>query len=385
MMGEKLDSTEIRKNNKLNVFQFLMRHGRSSTQDIVSALHLSRPTVVQVLRELDRQHLIRDGGVFESSGGRKARAFEPAYDAGFAIGADITKSHISFVLTDLSEKVIRSDRIQKNFENTPEYAESFRIYLRHFADSEPNLRERLLGVGISIPGIVDRTGTRIEISNLLGLHDMDYADLLHDDIMPVRFMNDANAAGMAEYFQNPGKTLFYLSLSDSVGGAVFLPDCGGGIVNDLSSNIYYGAHCHSAEVGHMVIHPDGERCYCGKTGCADVYCSAQRLTEAAGGSLERFFDRVAIRDPECCMVWDRYLDDLAILIDNIYMMFDCRIIVGGFVGSFMVPYMEELRSRLCSRNIFEDNADYVHTGMFRGEAAAFGAAVLYIEKLYNNI
>lgn len=384
-MSGRIYTTEIRKTNKRNVFRLLLKNGRSSMQDIISASGLSRPTVMQALKELAQEQLIRDGGVFESSGGRKARAYEPAYDAGFAVGADVTQSHISIVLTDLSEKVIRHDRIQKKFEKTQDYIDAFRHYIETFIDGETDVRDRLLGIGISVPGIVDRTGRKIEISNLLDLHGFNCSSLQLDALCPVRFMNDANAAGLAEYFQNPGRTLFYLSLSDSVGGAFFVPELTGEQPLDLNENIYYGAHCHSAEVGHMVIHPDGSRCYCGKQGCADLYCSAQRLTRLTGGSLVRFFENVERGDARCCEVWDQYLEDLAVLIDNIYMAFDCRIIIGGFMGRCMLPYMERLREKLRDRNIFERDADYVRTGMFRGEAAAFGCAIYYIEKLYNHI
>lgn len=40
----------------------------------------------------------------------------------------------------------------------------------------------------------------------------------------------------------------------------------------------------------MTVIPDGKRCYCGKKGCLDAYCSALNLSELADGKLERFFE-----------------------------------------------------------------------------------------------
>ena len=54
--------------------------------------------------------------------------------------------------------------------------------------------------------------------------------------------------------------------------------------------MYRGDNWRSAEFGHMVIHPGGRTCYCGKKGCLDAYCSALRLADlvqlAKGGLLD---------------------------------------------------------------------------------------------------
>ena len=123
---------------------------------------------------------------------------------------------------------------------------------------------------------------------------------------PCYFMNDANAGAYGEGMEM-GNSFFYLSLSNTVGGALF-----------ADGEINKGSHFHCGEAGHMTIVPGGELCCCGKRGCADVYCSAGRLAEAGGGKLEAFFEKLRKGDPKIRLVWDRYTDHLAVLVNNLY-------------------------------------------------------------------
>ena len=72
---------------------------------------------------------------------------------------------------------------------------------------------------------------------------------------------------------------FYLLVSNSIGGAIY-----------FNNTAYTGEHNRSAEIGHTTLIPDGLKCYCGRSGCVDVYCSASLLSEfSEDGTLEDFF------------------------------------------------------------------------------------------------
>ena len=150
-------------------------------------------------------------------------------------------------------------------------------------------------------------------------------------------------------------------------------------------NMYIGNHWHSGEFGHLTIHPDGDTCYCGKKGCVDAYCSALRLSKETDGQLEQFFVELEKENPEIRKAWDTYLEDLSIAVDNLRMCFDCEVVLGGYVGSCMKPYISELRDKVARRNIFEGAGDYISVCTFQNEASALGAAVFYIEDFMNSI
>jgi hypothetical protein len=85
------------------------------------------------------------------------------------------------------------------------------------------------------------------------------------------------------------------------------------------------------------------------------------------------------------VVWDKYLGNLELLINNIRCAYDCEVVVGGYLGRFLPPYLEELRARTAMRNIFERSGQYVRACAEKGADAATGAALTclhsYIEEI----
>ena len=132
---------------------------------------------------------------------------------------------------------------------------------------------------------------------------------------------------------------------------------------------------HSAEFGHMTLHPGGEPCYCGQRGCAYVYINTRRLSEVAGGELKRFFELLKADDPACRQAWDSYLADLSMVIGNIRTALDCSVVIGGYLGWYIGPYMADVRARLAQRNMFEKSGDYAIACTKVIEITAVGAAL----------
>lgn len=82
---------------------------------------------------------------------------------------------------------------------------------------------------------------------------------------PLVICNDANCACRAE--QRGGEDSYlYISLNETVGGALM-----------VNQDLYTGRRWQAGEVGHMILHPGGRTCYCGKSGCADAYLTAELL------------------------------------------------------------------------------------------------------------
>jgi hypothetical protein len=61
------------------------------------------------------------------------------------------------------------------------------------------------------------------------------------------------------------------------------------------------------------------------------------------------------------------------------------VIVGGYVGGFIEPYLGDLRRRLGDKDTFGDDGSYVEACNYRLEASALGAALLHIEAYINTI
>ncbi len=142
--------------NKSRVAKYILKNSGASKPEIASGLALSMPTVLQTVKSLIDEGLITESGKQESNGGRKATALTVAEDVCCAAGIDITANHMSYVLIDLCGNIKSEKRIKRPFENTPEYYRGVNANLEDFLDFSPINAEKLIGVGVSLPGIIDK-------------------------------------------------------------------------------------------------------------------------------------------------------------------------------------------------------------------------------------
>ena len=374
-MDQKITNIEIKQKNRTSIFG-LFRSGRQLTrQDIVSALDLSLPTVTNNLEELKREGLIAQTGSVGNTGGRRARAYSLVADARTAIGLDITRHHVTAVAVDLQGTIITSRRRRLDFRRTEEYYRELGHIVRQIVSAAELEEKSILGVGIGVPGLLTADSQRVYYSDVLGITGATCAEFARYIPYPATLCHDTDSASFAEMWTNPGtKNAFYIMLSASVGGSVY-----------IGGQRYTGSNLRSGEVGHMLLVPGGKRCYCGRRGCVDPYCAATALTAVTDGDLKLFFQRLKDGDREVEEVWREYLGHLAVAVANLRMLFDCDIIIGGYVGSYMDEYIEQLRELVAQRNPFDDTADYVRPCRCKTEAIAAGSALSYISVFLDSI
>lgn len=375
MTNHKITNMEVKRRNRNRIFRFLCRSGIVSNPDIAYELKLSLPTVTQNTKELLELGLLLDNGELDSTGGRKARALSVNGNARLAAGLDITRNHIGLLLTNLKGEILKYERIPYSFQKEAEYFQKLNKRLELFLDEARADRENLLGIGISVPGIVDYQKKEITNSHALDITALSFQEIEQYFSFPCHFLNDANAGAYAEGIcRNTKKQFFYLSLSNTVGGAFF-----------HDGRLMYGGKFRCGEVGHMTIVPDGRDCYCGKSGCLDSYCSAKRLSDLTEGSLESFFEGLDQGDAVLRLAWEQYVRYLAIAVNNIHMVLDCDMILGGYVGSYLTKYLDQIRKQVSERNTFSEKGDFIQSCRFQTGAAALGAALYVAEEFIEQI
>lgn len=352
---------------KKRILAFIYQKKETSKQEIGRALSLSMPTVLQNVNELAEDHFIREAGEYESTGGRRAKvlAVEPSIFE--TAGLDITTHHVHIAVLDACGALKKLKRIRLDFKDTPMYYKNIALAVREVIGADA---AKIYGIGISLPGIIDAKQHMLVRSHILGVAQMNLRQFQEVFQMPVLFINDANSAACAELRDFCGNAV-YISLSDSVGGAIY-----------MNKGIYMGERFKSGEFGHMTVAPGGRQCYCGKQGCFDAYCSAKVLKAAGGGSLDTFFERLEAGDAVCREIFATYTDYLAIEINNLRMAFDCDIMLGGYAGRYMEPYHTMISEKAAQRNPFAFDASYLRIGRCGDEAAAVGAALQPIDQYY---
>jgi len=356
---------------KYSILSYMLNRGNTSKVELAKQLNISMPTVLSNVNELIDIGVIEEKGEMESTGGRKAVEIGLAYDYRYALGMDITANHLGMVLVNMCGEILKQERIRMKFDTDITYYAKLSEELKKFYEADIPA-DKVLGLGISMPGIINQKEKMLVKSHALHLENYSLKMIEQIAAMPVYYENDANAAMLAE---NPQKlrNSIYLSLNNTLGGAV----C-------IDGMLFTGQNRKAGEFGHMILVPGGRTCYCGKNGCADAYCAASVLTQNGKEKLEEFMKKIHT-DVKAGKIWEEYLEHLAILISNLRMSYDTDIILGGDVGGYLPDYMFELGQKIFQYNLFDSDLSYLKNCSYRKEASAVGVAKQFFWKFIESI
>ena len=380
-MIQRLSTVELRKLNRTQIFRTVYDSERSITkQDLAAKAGMSLPTVTQNLKELFAADLLRYDGTEQSTGGRKPRLISINKAARFAVGMELSPKHIRIAAVNLRQEVVASARISALFDHTDAYRKIYREELEKFLDANDLSRERLLGVGITLPAIINTQASLIETAPVLSLHNFPIERLIEGIPYQTFVQNDASAGATAEWKMNPqlrkADATAYLFLGKGVGGAFLFGDAP-----------YEGKHNRSGEFGHMCIIPDGDRCACGKRGCLEAYCSTARLTDDLGIDLSEFFSQLERGNHRYDRIWEEYWCHLAQGLNLIFTAMDCEIIIGGLLSPYLEPHLPRLWDKVLSLHPFASSTYERNIFVSRcGENAnCVGAAAYFIDRFIRSI
>lgn len=374
--SQKLTNTDVKKLNKNRIFRLIYNSDKISRQEIADQLGLSLPTVNQNLKMLMEDGLIEYVGNFTSTGGRRAQAITINNNARKAISVNIKTDYINVDVVGLKGQIIYSMAVKAHFSKSSAYIEKLTDVVRHAVDYVGADADDILGVGITVPGILDDEKQILISAPPLKAKNYDFTKLISAIDYPVVVMNDTRAEAYADHWFN-GKSedeKIYIMLGEGVGGAY---------IN--ASAIRNGVHNRGGEFGHMVIHPGGKQCLCGKKGCLEAYVSEKVLSSELDMTLDNFFELAVQGIKNNSNVLDEYMDNLALGINNIYTMMDCDIVLGGTVAPYLKQYENSIKERLVNDYSFDTDADYLRISDGGGRKSGLGAALSFVARFIDGV
>lgn len=363
----------LRKFNTSNIYSYFLSHPDATKQDLASSLNLTLPTVTKNIEYLSDLGLIEASGSRGQTGGRRAITYSLCAEAKIALGLDITKHHVSCVAVDLNGKIISFKRHRLLFEYDYSYFKQVADLLQKFIEDNNVEDEKILGVGIGIPALVQSDNRTVFYSGIMEFEEDTY-DMFHKYIpYEISMFNDAKASCFAEKWVNKDvQNTFYILLSNNVGGAMM-----------INGQVYSGNNFRAAEVGHITLVPQGRQCYCGQYGCVDPYLAATNLSQ---DDLAGYFNNLkTTTDQKVLDNWDRYLSYMASTVNNVRTVLDCDIILGGYVGAYLEPYLDEIKRRALKISTFDSDADFIKLCSYKNESIAAGAALYHVSQFINTI
>jgi predicted NBD/HSP70 family sugar kinase len=226
--------------------------------------------------------LIDEGHLFEGATGESARGRKPTFlyidsRKRCVLAVDLRPTRTSIMVTDLLGEPTMAITSFPTDADPARFIRTLAARLKQ-ALEDHGKGVRCEGVGIVVPGMVDRTRTRVLFAPRLGWRDVPLRDRLEALLgLPVHIENSGRACALAQVWSTHEVGLdadaVYLSVSDGLGVGVV-----------VRGELLRGRHNVAGEFGHLPLNVDGPACACGANGCWEAYVSNL-------STLSRYFGR----------------------------------------------------------------------------------------------
>jgi predicted NBD/HSP70 family sugar kinase len=271
---------DIRRTNRLTVLQHIYALGSASRQELATLSGLSTATVANVVTDLLVAEIIVEAGFEDPLGGRPRAILTVNKQHKYFVGIDVSETYIHCELFDLTLRHLHMVELALSpEENQPDQVvERLLLGLKRLLEEARTSQSAVLGIGISVPGIVERSGGVSIFAPNWGWHNVALLTVLKRHIdLPLFLDNPLKASALAELWFGAGRKVDNL-LTLIIGTGV-----GAGII--LNGNVYRGPTNSAGEWGHTPIVLDGWQCRCGNKGCLEAYVGGpgimRRLREYA--------------------------------------------------------------------------------------------------------
>lgn len=293
------------------------------------------------------------------------------------IGIDIGGTDTKIGLVDIRNKLIDTMVIPTNAKDpAKEVIARIGQCAADIVEKNGISMDQCIGVGVGMPGTVDRKNGVVLYSNNIKWENVPLAEELGKYLqLPISVANDADCAALGEALAGAGKEysdVIMITLGTGVGGGII-----------LDGEIYEG-RCHGgSELGHMVIVENGEPCTCGRRGCLEAYVSAPALMRAAkkADGIERnpeeIFAAAASGDDLMKEVTESYIQRLGIGIVNAVNIFRPQLLlIGGGISGQGEKLLEPLRKIVKAECFGGDKANVpeIEKAVLGNDAGMIGAA-----------
>ncbi len=258
--------------------------------------------------------------------------------------------------------------VSKGKFTTPNTWEEMKAQLQQVRTS---VNEEIEGVGISAPGAVNAQERRIDgISAIPYIHGFDiYSELETAFGVPVTIENDANCAGMAEFYQGAGKEFqqaAFVVIGTGVGGTLF-----------QNGELVRGAHLYGGEFGLMILDQGKTFSQLGTAvQMAWRYCDRIGVDRATITG-EEVFQRAEDGDAIAIEEVNKFYRYLAQGLFSIQFAFDPEVIIIGGGVSAKKGLLQEVDQRLkkmLADQALNDFVPLIKLCDYRNDANLVGAA-----------
>jgi len=255
-------SEAIRNVNRRIVLNLIRTRHPISRADLARVSGMQRSTISLIVEEL-----IKENWVIEGPTGRLPRGRRPTFlhlnENRVIVGVDIRPTQTTVALADVNGNFTA----QETFATPRDPATAIGLLVKRIRSIIHACEgKKIEGIGISVPGRINRGEGRLVFAPNLTWRDIDLGKpIARATGLDVELENAANACVLAAVWfdrMDECRNLVVVTVSEGIGIGIY-----------MNGELARGHNNMAGEFGHVPLDPKGPLCTCGTRGCWEVFAS----------------------------------------------------------------------------------------------------------------
>lgn len=221
-----------------------------SRTEISHQCNLSKTTVTEIVARFLKAGFLEFVGEGSSTrrGGRKRELLRFNPRASYVVGVDISMRHVQTVVTDLNANILERSAFDHAPGSPPDQVlQQVSNILRQWEERHPEYFRKGVGIGLGLPGLIDRTtGVVLVADTLKGWRNLNLRQYFEERFGLSTFVeNDVKAMTLAEYLFGAGKHVpnqVFLWIGDGIGAGII-----------IDGKLHHGITSSAGEVGYNEV------------------------------------------------------------------------------------------------------------------------------------
>ncbi|MDQ2720642.1 MAG: ROK family protein [Bacteroidota bacterium] len=250
-----------------------------SCNDLSILTNKSLPFTTRFLNELISDGSVIENGYASSTGGRRAQVYSLKPDLNYILSVAMDQLITNIGMLDMHNNVEgKVEKIELPLKNNPFALEKLRNCIAAFIKKSGIAKDKIAGIGISMPGFVD-VKKGINHSFLITGQESIVKYIESKIDIPVLIDNDSSLIGLSEQrlgIAGDHKNVMVINIGWGVGLGMI-----------LNGELFRGHNGFAGEFSHISVFKNNKICSCGKTGCLETETSLQVIVEKAIAGLSK--------------------------------------------------------------------------------------------------
>lgn len=357
-------------------------------------------SITALVKELSEEGFLREVGVGDSERGRKQVLLELNSGNRFVVGVEFEADQVIGVVADLKARIATKTRLAFADHRRETIIEGIKRAIREVISKSGVSRERLMGIGVADPGLIDsRQGVSVFSSTIRDWQKVPIKEIMEREFhLPVFLEESTRSKTLCEQRYGAGKEVDHMMFIEFGSGI------GCGMI--FQGQLFRGFSESAGELGHMRVMENGPVCNCGSFGCLEAVASLpaigsraikmiregvnhSAILDLAGGEVEKItaehvFQAARKGDKLALGIVDEVAKNLGIGIANAVNFFNPEMVVfDAALGEVEDLILEPVRKTI-KRQALEISTRHLRFEVSRmgEEAGALGAATLVLDKFF---